>query len=76
MVERTVNNLDETIFDKKVVTELLDHDLSTACPRLSRLWEMILTFGLFDQKYGPNASRNNFPGKIENIKIMDLTPKA
>jgi asparagine synthase (glutamine-hydrolysing) len=76
MVERTVNHLDETFFDKKVVIELLNHDLSTANPRLSRLWEMILTFGLFDQKYGPNASRNNYLGRVENFKIVDLTPKT
>ena len=75
MVERTVNNLDETIFNKNVVIELLNNDLNIANPRLTKLWEMILTFGLFDQKYGPNANRNTFPGKIENIQIVDLTKK-
>jgi len=76
MVERTVNHLDETFFDKKVVIELLNHDLSIPRPRLNRLWEIILTFGLFDQKYGPNANRNNYLGRIENFKIVDLTPKT
>jgi hypothetical protein len=76
MVESTVNQLDETFFDKKLVTELLNHDLNSANPRLSRLWEMILTFGLFDRKYGPNANRNALPGKMENFKIVDLTSKA
>jgi len=73
MVERTANNLDETFFDKKVIIELLNHELNTARPRLNKLWEMILTFGLFDQKYGPNVNRKTFSGKIENVKIVDLT---
>ncbi len=73
MVERTVNHLDETIFDKDVVIELLNDDLNITRPRLNILWEIILTFGLFDQKYGPNANRNTFSDKIDNIKIVDLT---
>jgi asparagine synthase (glutamine-hydrolysing) len=72
MVEKTVNHLDETIFDKDVVIELLNDDLNAARPRLNILWEIILTFGLFDQKYGPNANRNTLSGKIGNIKIVDL----
>ncbi len=76
IVEKTVNNLDENFFDKKIIIELLNHDLNTTRPRLSKLWEMILTFGLFDQKYGPNANRNTIPGKIKNINIVDLTPKV
>jgi asparagine synthase (glutamine-hydrolysing) len=73
MVERTVNNLDENFFDKDVVIELLNDDLNNACPRLNKLWETILTFGLFDQKYGPNAKRKIIPSKIENINIVDLS---
>jgi asparagine synthetase B (glutamine-hydrolysing) len=75
-IERTVNHLDETFFDKKIIIELLNNDLSINSPRLNKLWEIILTFGLFDQKYGPNANRNTFTGRIDNLKIMDLTPKA
>ena len=76
MVERTVSLLDETFFDKKNITELLNNDLSIDSPRLNKLWEMILTFGLFDQKYGPNTDRNTLHDKIENIEITDLTPKT
>jgi len=75
IVENTINNLDEEIFDKKVITKFFSHDTDLTCPRLSKLWEIILTFGLFDQKYGPNSNRKTFTGKIENIKILNLTKK-
>jgi asparagine synthetase B (glutamine-hydrolysing) len=75
MIENTINNLDEEIFDKKVITKLFCHDIGLTCPRLNKLWEIILTFGLFDQKYGPNVNRKTFSGKIENCKILDLTKK-
>ena len=58
LVERTVAQLDETLFNRDVVTELLRDDLAVRTPRLNKLWEMILTFGLFDAKWGPMSPRS------------------
>ena len=58
MIESTINQIDEAIFDKKMVLELFNNDLNAPAPRLCKLWEILLTFGLFDQKYGPNTDRS------------------
>jgi len=72
MVESTIEQLDDTIFDKSMVAELFRDDLSAAAPRLFKLFEIVLTFGLFDKKWGPSASRNIVSGEIVNMKIVDL----
>jgi hypothetical protein len=76
MIERTVERLDETIFDKKVVAELLHDDLSATAPRLRKLFEILLTFGLFDDKYGPSRSRNAASGSIADMRLVDLRGAA
>lgn len=72
MVESTIEQLDETIFDKSMIAELLRDDLSVTAPRLCKLFQIVLTFGLFDKKWGPSASRNAVSGEIANMKIVDL----
>jgi len=72
MVESTVEQLDERIFDKNMIVELLHDDLSVAMPRFHKLFEIVLTFGLFDKKWGPSANRNAVSGEIANMKIVDL----
>ncbi len=72
MVESAIEQLDGTIFDKSMIVELLRDDLSVTAPRLNKLFEIILTFGLFDKKWGPSASRNAVSGEIANMKIVDL----
>lgn len=72
MVESTIEQLDGTIFDKSMIIELLRDALSVRAPRLPKLFEIVLTFGLFDKKWGPSASRNAASGEITNMKIVDL----
>lgn len=74
MVEKTVNRLDGDIFDRKVIIKLLNNDLNAPAPRLYKLWEIILTFGLFDQKYGPNVDRNADSARAKNVKLVNLFP--
>jgi asparagine synthase (glutamine-hydrolysing) len=57
MVETAVERLDGTLFDKDVVSRLLRDDLTARVPRFNKLWEIILTFQLFDAKWGPGANR-------------------
>ena len=73
MVESTVEELDETIFDKSMIVKLLRDDLNATAPRLRSLFEIILTFGLFDKKWGPSTSRSAVHGEIASMKIVDLS---
>jgi asparagine synthetase B (glutamine-hydrolysing) len=61
MVENAVEGLDETIFDKDIMRELLRDDFNASAPRLAKLWEAILTFQLFDNKWGPATKRPESP---------------
>jgi hypothetical protein len=72
MVEATIEKLDGTIFDKSMIVELFRDDLSVTAPRLHKLFEIILTFGMFDKKWGPHASRNALSGEIQNMRVVDL----
>ena len=57
MIESTLNQLDDTIFDKKMLLELFENELNVPAPRLCKLWEILLSFGLFNQRYGPGTDR-------------------
>jgi asparagine synthase (glutamine-hydrolysing) len=57
MVRVAIRDLDEDMFAKPMITHLFADDLTGRSPRLNKLFEMILTFGLFDKKWGPSASR-------------------
>jgi asparagine synthetase B (glutamine-hydrolysing) len=72
MVESTIEQLDGTIFDKSMIAELLREDLDVAAPRLKKLFQILVTFGLVDKKWGPRANRNSASGEIGNMKLVDL----
>jgi hypothetical protein len=57
MVQTTILDLDEAMFAKPMIAHLLADDLNGRSPRFNKLFEMILTFGLFDKKWGPSAPR-------------------
>jgi hypothetical protein len=57
MVQTAIRDLDEDMFAKPMIAHLLSDDLNRQSPRLNKLFEMILTFGLFDKKWGPSAPR-------------------
>jgi asparagine synthase (glutamine-hydrolysing) len=73
MIESTVENLDNTIFDKNILKELFQDELNAPSPRLEKLWEIVLSFGLFDQKYGPNVNRQINLSKKMNTNTVDLS---
>jgi asparagine synthetase B (glutamine-hydrolysing) len=75
LVRSTIEQLDETIFDKSMIIRLFRDDLGAATPRLHKLFEILLTFGLFDQKWGPSANRGATRGGIANMSITDLGSK-
>jgi len=73
MVESTLEELDESVFDKGMLIQLLSEDLNAGTPRLKELFSVVLTFGLFDKKWGPSGSRRNTMfHNITNMKIVDL----
>jgi hypothetical protein len=71
MVEAAVERLDATLFDKEVVRRLLRDDLAAKAPRFNMLWEIILTFQLFDERWGPGASRPRGHGLPEQVVRCD-----
>lgn len=72
MVEHTIERLDGTMFDKGTIAMLLRDDLRAPAPRLHKLFEILLTFGLFDEKWGPSAERDRVSGEIAHMSITDL----
>jgi len=72
MVENAIEQLDDTIFDKSTVTELFRDDINAPAPRLFKLFEIVLTFSLFDQKWGPSATRDIVSAEIADMKIVDF----
>lgn len=72
MIENTIEQLDETVFDKNIVRELFRDDLNVKSPRFHKLFEIVLTFGLFDRKWGPSTNRNAVFYEISDMKCVDL----
>jgi asparagine synthetase B (glutamine-hydrolysing) len=73
MIESAVENLDESIFDKNILKVLFQDELNAPSPRLEKLWEIVLSFGLFDQKYGLNVIRKIKLNEQMKISTVDLT---
>lgn len=67
MVETAVEQLDAALFDTEIVADLLRDDLNAKAPRLNKLWEILLTFQLFDAKWGPATKRAGIPPRQEAV---------
>jgi asparagine synthetase B (glutamine-hydrolysing) len=82
MVQTAIRELDEDMFAKPMIAHLLADDLGGHSPRLHKLFEMILTFALFDRKWGPNASRTpalNVQTRLTMLSLAlssDVTPTS
>jgi len=55
LVQEAIEGLDPAFFDVEVVKELYQSEVNSSAPKLRSLFEMVLTFTLFDKKWGPQA---------------------
>lgn len=55
LVETVVEGLDPQFFDVATVRALLADDMNAPAPRLNHLFEILITFSLFDRKWGPRS---------------------
>jgi len=55
LVEASIEQLPDGFFDIGMIKKLYLEDLNSSLPRLRVLFEIIITFALFDKKWGPRA---------------------
>lgn len=59
LVEAAIDQLDREMFDTDRLHDLLRDELVAPAPRLRPLWDMVLTIGLFDRKWGPRGTNRS-----------------
>jgi hypothetical protein len=57
LVEDVVEHLDPRVFAVPRIRELLADDLRVHPSRLCQLFEILITFGLYDREWGPNGRK-------------------
>lgn len=73
LVTTTLHSLPDAMFDKPMIQRLLDDELSGRLPRFNKLFELILTFGLFDRQWGPGTNRKARGGTTPAMTFTEIS---
>lgn len=73
LVKQVVSGLPAEFFDAEAVMRLLENDVQYPRPRFRKLFEAVLTFGLFDRTWGPTADRTVSTPILARMTSHDLT---
>ena len=69
ILQESIAQLDQSMFDVKMIESLFTDETKSAAPSLFKLFEIVVTFGVFDKNWSPNGKRESILKKPSDAEI-------